>query len=132
MVEMTGDYALVLPLLVAALTAYGIADYLRDRPIYEALLERDLLRGGKSGELESALLLDLTVAPGAPFEGRRLRDLGLPPGCLVVLVRRGVSEWVPNAESELNAGDRITVVVAPEARDGVSLLRTGTAPPRAR
>jgi CIC family chloride channel protein len=43
-VEMTGDYAMVLPLVVACVTAYGIADMLGDRPIYEALLERDLER----------------------------------------------------------------------------------------
>jgi CIC family chloride channel protein len=45
MIEMTGDYALVLPLLVACLAAYGVAELLGDLPIYEALLERDLMRG---------------------------------------------------------------------------------------
>ena len=44
-VEMTGNYLLVLPLLVGCLTAYAVADLLGDLPVYEALLERDLLRG---------------------------------------------------------------------------------------
>ena len=44
MVEMTGNYSLVLPLVVACLTSYGVADFLGDLPVYEALLERDLLR----------------------------------------------------------------------------------------
>ena len=32
LVKMTGDYSLVLPLLAACLTAYGVADFLGDRP----------------------------------------------------------------------------------------------------
>lgn len=40
--EMTGGYELMLPLLAATATAYGIAEWLREKPIYEALLERSL------------------------------------------------------------------------------------------
>jgi CIC family chloride channel protein len=40
--EMTGGYELMLPLLAASATAYGIAEWLREKPIYEALLERSL------------------------------------------------------------------------------------------
>jgi CIC family chloride channel protein len=53
-VEMTGNDSLVLPLLVASLTAYGVADFLGDRPIYEALLERDLLRMDAASEPDAA------------------------------------------------------------------------------
>ena len=130
-VEMTGDYSLVLPLLVACLTAYGVADYLGDRPVYEALLERDLLRGHESPTLPRTLLLELTVAPGAPFEGKRVRDLGLPPGCVLVTIQRNLSEEVPTAASTIEAGDRLTAVVGPEAVGAVELLRTGTSPRRA-
>lgn len=128
-VEMTGNYALVLPLLVACLTAYGVADFLGDRPIYDALLERDLRRGQDRPSLDDALLLELTVAANAPFDGQRVRDLGLPPGCVVVTIHRGGQQLVPTAASEVRAGDRMTVVVAPEAADAVPLLRRGTARP---
>jgi len=129
-VEMTGDYSLVLSLLVACLTAYGVADLLGDRPVYEALLERDLLRGQESPTLPGNLLLELTVAPGAPFEGRQVRDLGLPAGCVLVTIRRNLREEVPTAASSIEAGDRITAVVGPEAVGAVALLRRGTAAPR--
>ena len=127
-VEMTGNYSLVLPLLAACLTAYGVADLLRDRPVYEALLERDLLRGQERPSLEGPLLLELTIAPGAPFDGARVRDLGLPPGCVLVTLQRNVEEHVPTAESRLQAGDRLTAVVAPEAAAAVALLRRGATP----
>lgn len=40
LIEMTGQYALMLPLLVASMVAWFVADELGDRPIYEALLAR--------------------------------------------------------------------------------------------
>jgi CIC family chloride channel protein len=126
MVEMTGNYSLVLPLLGACLAAYGIADFLGDRPVYEALLERDLLRAEKSGsKLAGTLLLDLTIAPGAPFDGKRVRELGLPAGSIIIMLRRGFREAVPTAESQLTAGDQISVLVAPEAEAALALLRSG-------
>ena len=44
MIELTGQYDFMLPLLVSCFAAYGVAEALRDRPIYEALRERSLLR----------------------------------------------------------------------------------------
>ncbi|HEY8994288.1 MAG TPA: H(+)/Cl(-) exchange transporter ClcA [Lacunisphaera sp.] len=40
MIELTGKYDFMLPLLACCLVAYGVAEALRDRPIYEALRER--------------------------------------------------------------------------------------------
>jgi CIC family chloride channel protein len=130
MVEMTGDYSLVLPLLVSSLTAGGIADWLGDRAVYEALLARDLQRWEGKPRLSGTLVLDLTIAPGAPFDGREVRRLGLPPGCILISVQRGLHAEVPTAAFELSAGDRITVVVSPHAADAVALLHSGTEPPR--
>ncbi len=39
--EMTGGYSLILPLMIANMTAYALARHLRPVPIYEALLEQD-------------------------------------------------------------------------------------------
>jgi len=117
MVEMTGDYSLVLPL--------RLADYLNDKPIYEVLLRRDLDRLREKPQLPETLLLELTIAPGAPFEGKTVRELGLPPGCILITVERGVSAEVPTAEFTLEAGDRVTVVVAPRAAEAVPMLHRG-------
>ena len=40
MIELTGKYDFMLPLLVSSLVAYGIAEAMGDAPIYEALRER--------------------------------------------------------------------------------------------
>lgn len=42
MVELTGQYGFMLPLLAACLTAYGVAEGLRDEPVYEALRHRSM------------------------------------------------------------------------------------------
>ncbi len=40
MTELTGNYSFMLPLLVGGFVAYGVAEALGDKPIYEALRER--------------------------------------------------------------------------------------------
>ena len=65
--EMTESYALMLPLVLSCFLAYLTADLLRDEPIYEALLERDLLRSKHRPELDSTVLIDLVVEDGAAF-----------------------------------------------------------------
>jgi CIC family chloride channel protein len=39
--EMTGSYGLILPLMIANMTAYGLARHWRNTPVYEALLLQD-------------------------------------------------------------------------------------------
>jgi CIC family chloride channel protein len=126
LVEMTGDYGMVLPLLIACLAAGGIADWMRDPPIYEALLLRDLKRRKEPAQLQQPTVLDLTVGEGARFDGVPIRDLGLPPGCIVIAVERGLASEVPTADFTLAAGDRLSVLVSPRAADAVHLLREGT------
>ena len=48
MIELTGQYDFMLPLLACCLVAYGVAEALRDTPIYEALRER-ANRAARSG-----------------------------------------------------------------------------------
>lgn len=47
MVELTGEYAFMLPLLVSCLIAYGVAEGMKSPPIYEALRLRALGRNPK-------------------------------------------------------------------------------------
>lgn len=124
-VEMTGNYNQMLPLLVACFCAYAVTEGLNDLPIYEALLQRDLRHRGSDHALTAPMVLELEVAPGAPFAGRQLRQLGLPPGCIIVRCRDGGREWVPTAATRLAAHMRITAVIAPEAGAGIQALRHG-------
>ena len=60
-------------------------------------------------------LHEVVVGPGSPAAGRRLVDLGLPPGALVVLVRRDGRYVVPTGATDLRAGDAALVLADPPA-----------------
>jgi CIC family chloride channel protein len=46
-VELTGGYTLILPVIVTCVTAHVVAQWLHGRPIYEVLLERSLRLAGQ-------------------------------------------------------------------------------------
>lgn len=125
MVEMTESYSLILPLLAASFVAQGVADALRQRPIYDALLERELARSGAPREAGGPVLLELHLLPGAPFAGRRMAELGLPRGILVVGIERRGESLVPTAETRLEIADRLSVAVSPQAAAEIGRLRRG-------
>ena len=76
-VELTGAYALILPLLVTCVTAHVISDWLGGRPIYELLLERTLRLSGQtpptpvSTETSSPVGIDDKPRPKVKRRGRR-------------------------------------------------------------
>lgn len=122
-VEMTGGYALILPLLVACFAAYATADLLGDLPIYERLLARELMRGRPA--ISGPLLFEISIQAGAPFDGKEVRALSLPPGVVLATVRRSRDEHKPTPDLRLLAGDVIVVVIPPQAVSEVESIRRG-------
>lgn len=123
--EMTGNYSQMLPLLISCFCAYAVGEALKDTPIYEALLERDLERSGDVVLLNEPTVVEFIIGEGAPFAGLDVRSLGLPPGCILIRCADGKREWVPGANTRLKPHMRITAVVAPEAFGGLEILRMG-------
>jgi trk system potassium uptake protein TrkA len=72
-------------------------------------------------------LVEYRVDPGSAFSGRRIADLHLPRGSLVVAVRRGDSFFIPRGDSELSVGDRAVLMGTPEALHSVRGQLTATA-----
>jgi CIC family chloride channel protein len=124
-VEMTGSYYQMLPLLVSCFCAYAVAEAMKDMPIYEALLERDLKKAGKFSVLKEPAVVDFTIQDGAPFAGQQISSLGLPPGCILVRCSDGKREWVPKANTLIQPHMHITAVIAPEASNSLEILRKG-------
>jgi len=125
--EMTGNYEQMLPLLVSCFCAYAVAEYLKDIPIYEALLERDLVRGGVQSDSQAPFVVEFEVEAGASFAGREVRELGLPAGCILVRCYEDGHESIPTASTRLNAHMRITAMISPESIESLELLRQGCA-----
>jgi CIC family chloride channel protein len=124
-IEMTGDYQLMLPLLVSCFCAYAVAEVLKDLPIYESLLERDLVQNDISIRLREPMVVDFRIEPNAQFTGRKVKSLGLPPGCLIVRCVKAGVEFVPTAQTRLEDHMRITAIIAPEASTSLTMLRNG-------
>lgn len=124
-VEMTGNYNQILPLLVGCFCAYAVAESLKDLPIYEALLERDLKRSGETRLPQEPVVVEFIIHPGAPFVGLEVRSLGLPSGCILVRCSDGKREWIPKADTRLEANMCITAMVSPEAFNSLKILRQG-------
>lgn len=86
--EMTGGYGLVLPLMLANMTAYGLARRWRPTPIYEALLAQDGITlphaTGKPHALEQLAVSDVMTAE--PISAQSNQTIGT----FAELLRAGV------------------------------------------
>ena len=124
-VEMTGNYSQMLPLLVSCFCAYAVTELLKDLPIYEALLERDLKKSGDISPIKEPMVEEFIVHAGSLFAGLEVHSLGLPAGCILIRCSDGKREWVPKANTRLEAHMRITAVIAPDAGNALEILRNG-------
>jgi CIC family chloride channel protein len=127
-IEMTGNYWQLLPLMTASFCAYLVADYLQDVPIYERLLERDLKRSGIQASPEQPMVVEVEVQPGSPFAGKLVRELGLPAGCILVSVRDEHRSHIPTANTRLAPHMRVTAMISPGAENSLLALREGCEP----
>lgn len=61
-------------------------------------------------------LEDMTLTPEMLAGGNRLKDMNIPKGSLVMLVKRGNEFIIPNGQVELHAGDKLLFIS--ENKDG--------------
>jgi trk/ktr system potassium uptake protein len=64
-------------------------------------------------EEERLEIIELEVVPGAPAVGRRVADIELPEGSLIISVLRGGAGFVPKADTVIEAGDEVLLVLDP-------------------
>jgi chloride channel protein, CIC family len=71
------------------------------------------------------MIIELEIERHAPFAGKEVRMLGLPSGVVLIRCFEAGREFVPTASTRLESHTRITAVIAPEAVDGLAILRRG-------
>lgn len=105
-IELTASFANLLPLAVAVAIAVALAGLLRFSPLYERMMENLYSASMKKGE-------DLTVCGvipiGSVINGKRISDVLWPHNSLVTELNRGEIAIVPDGETVLHDGDKITV-----------------------
>ncbi|MBI1317631.1 MAG: H(+)/Cl(-) exchange transporter ClcA [Candidatus Hydrogenedens sp.] len=111
--EMTGDYQQLLPLLTASMVAYVFSESMGIEPIYEALLAIDLRRANPDiPSHREPILLEFVVQEESEMDGKRIREIPIPERCLFVTIARHGNDMLPSGETELQRGDRVTAVIS--------------------
>jgi len=126
--EMTGGYTLLFPICIASLSAYLIAEGLRDLPIYDALLEADLERSGHGPSQIEPRSMYIGVQLGSAVANKRVAGAGLPRGCLIIAIERGGGNLLPTADTVVHAGDHLRILTPgdqPQATMDIVRLCTG-------
>lgn len=111
--EMTGSFNHMLPLIIASITAYLVADLAKTGPIYEVLLDRSLRKQGKGAAViaeETRQVIELPVGMGSRLDGRLVKDIEWPANCLLVSIRRGEHDLVPKGDARMIVGDFLFVL----------------------
>ncbi len=78
--------------------------------------------------LTGAHVFELPVTEGSPAANKRIREIHWPIEATVASVRRAERLIVPHGETELRAGDWLTIVAVPEVENELVALLQG--PPR--
>ncbi|MGC8472891.1 MAG: TrkA C-terminal domain-containing protein [Candidatus Dormibacteria bacterium] len=65
------------------------------------------------------------MGTGSPLVGRPLRELDLPPGCIVVTVLRGDDLTFATGATVLQVGDVVSALAAPRQGDRIRHLMRG-------
>lgn len=119
--EMTGSYGLILPLMIANMTAYGLARRFRPVPIYEALLEQDDIHLPHRGKTPVHALEQITVK-----EAMQTTVITLKANMVIAAACEQIQNYEFTTFPVLNEAERCVGVVT-EMRLRRNLAETGGA-----
>ncbi len=85
----------------------------------------DLRRADGAPVGSSTRVVEIRVPAASKVIGKRIVDLGLPPGALVITIGRGSEFVVPNGSSELLAGDALLVLANADAARAIEAIVAG-------
>ena len=105
--EMTGSFQHLLPLIIVSMTAAVVAEVMKGEPVYEMLLARSLRQDKKIREAleHHRVLAEIAVSEGSRLSGRLVADISWPENMRIVCLKRGEAEYVPDGSCIMKAGD---------------------------
>jgi CIC family chloride channel protein len=112
--EMTRDYRILLPAMLATAVAFFVARLFERESVYSMPLARHGIRHRALSPVE---VEQFVVDDGAPCAGRRVADVAWPGDCVLARVRRGADVLTPRGETVLAPGDVVVIVVGDGRRD---------------
>lgn len=112
MAEMTGSLVHLLPVAAVAFIALLTSDLLKANPIYEVLLERLTEENQGKEKSKSNVIIEMVVELGSFVAGKQVKDVHWPSGLLIVGIRRGNKEFVPNGDFQILHGDYLVAIAS--------------------
>ncbi|MGE4588585.1 MAG: ClC family H(+)/Cl(-) exchange transporter [Acidaminococcaceae bacterium] len=112
--EMTGSFEHLFPLVIASISAYLAAEVCKTEPIYDRLLQRSLDNMNKqTSDIvpdKTRNVIEISVCSGCSLDGKLVKNINWPEHTLLVDIKRGENDIVPNGETLLFAGDFLYVL----------------------
>src|SRR6516162_297428 len=71
-------------------------------------------------EEEHLEIIEVEVGEGSQAAGRRVQDIALPDGSLIISVLRGGAGFVPRADSVIQAGDQVLLILDPGLEQSIT------------
>jgi len=71
-------------------------------------------------EEERLEIIELEVTAGAPVVGEKISGISLPEGSLIISVLRGGSGFVPKADTVIEEGDEVLLVLDPGLEEAIT------------
>ena len=123
--EMTGSFYHLMILGMASAIAYIVAQLCGSEPIYEALLMRSL-KSHSTPEPNTVKrernIIEVPVSSGSQIENKKVQDIPWPDHTLLVDVKRGSEQLIPDANTVIRAGDFLYVLAETENSEEVQAL----------
>ncbi len=69
------------------------------------------------GKLTGTEFVEIRVDPGSPQAGRQVREVPLPPDCLLTTARRGDKVILLHGDTRIQVGDRIVALADPQCTE---------------
>lgn len=109
--EMTNSYEHLLILCIASMAALVTAKLCRGEPIYDSLLYRlPEFKNPNVPSNERRNIMELTVSSGSLVEGKSVGAITWPSHVLLVDIKRGDTQILPDQDTRLRAGDYIYIL----------------------
>ena len=106
--EMTGSFTHLLSLAVVSIVAYVVADLLKSAPIYDSLLENQILeREIEIDEHDDSkkVTIEVVVHYGSIAEKKLVKEINFPKDCLLIAIKRRGKEFIPRGDTKILAED---------------------------
>ena len=123
--EMTGSFYHLTILGMASAIAYIVAQMCGSQPIYEALLLKSL-NSHSTPEPNTVKkernIIEVPVSSGSQIENKKVHDIPWPEHTLLVDVKRGSEQLIPDGSTVIRAGDFLYVLAETENAEEVQAL----------